>query len=196
MPKMREFVHCLVAIGLILSVSPLGAEETKAVTPEEMYQRYLNLALYNAVTTVVKGGIIMPANWMADGSSFWYAEGAPENTVIYKVDPKANSKKPLFDTKRLRQSLAKLLGHEPPYQGLPFESFSFVDAERSIKFTVEGKELILDLKTYALKTAPQPTDEEKKKAERLVPKTVQAHFGRRCDGIALAGFPVVCRGQG
>ncbi len=177
MPKMREFVYCLVAIGLILSLSPLGAEETKAVTPDEMYQRYLNLALYNGVTTVVKGGIIMPANWMMDGRSFWYAEGAPENTVIYKVDPKANSKKPLFETKRLRQALAKLLGHEPPYQGLPFEGFSFVDAERSTKFTVEGKDLILDLKTYALKQAPQPTDEEKKKAERLVAKPLKHILG-------------------
>ena len=39
---------------------------------------------------------------MADGSRFWYAEGAPDNTVIYKVDPKANTKTPMFDTARLR----------------------------------------------------------------------------------------------
>ena len=37
---------------------------------------------------------------MADASSFWYAEGAPANTVIYKVDPAANTKTPLLDTVR------------------------------------------------------------------------------------------------
>lgn len=52
---------------------------------EAMYNRYLECASY------VKGGSITP-HWMADGSSFWYAEGAPSNTVIWKVDPKANIK--------------------------------------------------------------------------------------------------------
>ena len=136
MPKSRIAGICL-SFSILLALIPIArAQQTGAkVEPEEMYQRYLNLALYGAVPTVIKGGIIMPANWMADGSSFWYAEGAPDNTVIFKVDPRANSKKPLFDTKRLRQSLEKLLGHEPPYQGLPFERFSFIDAERSINFT-------------------------------------------------------------
>ena len=60
-----------------------------------MYYRYLEFPSY------VKGGAIEP-HWMADGSSFWYAEGAPDNTVIYKVDPKANTKTPMFDTARLR----------------------------------------------------------------------------------------------
>jgi len=176
--KSRNAGICLL-ISILLALAPIArAQQTAAkIEPEEMYQRYLNLALNGAVPTVIKGGIIMPANWMADGSSFWYAEGAPENTVIFKVDPRANSKKPLFDTKRLKHSLAKFLGHELPYQGLPFERFSFIDAERSIKFTAEGKDLILDLKTYALKAVPQPTDEEKKKVERFVPKTFKFLLG-------------------
>ncbi len=175
--NLKAIFHFLLVTGIVISVSSLWADDKSSVMPEEMYERYLNLALYNSVPTVIKGGIIMPANWMVDGNSFWYAEGGPENTVFYKVDPKANSKKPLFETKRLRQALAKLLGHEPPHQGLPFEGFSFVDAERSIKFSAEGKDLILDLKTYGLKPAPPPTEEEKKKAERLVARPIKFLLG-------------------
>src|SRR3972149_11601444 len=117
---------------IIFCGPPLLAQQAEAVGPEEMYERYLNLALYNTVPTVIKGGVIMPANWMADGSSFWYAEGSPENTVIFRVDPKANSRKPLFDTARLRRSLAQALGHEGPDQGLPFDRFAFSDGEKRI----------------------------------------------------------------
>ncbi len=120
-----------------------------------MYYRYLEFPSY------VKGGSVEP-HWMADGSSFWYAEGAPANSVIFKVDPRANTKKPLFDTARLREALTALLGHEPPYQGLPFAEFTFVDeSEKAVKFTVEDKEFILQLDTYAITRAPELSEEEK-----------------------------------
>ncbi len=86
----------------------LRAQEAAQSEREAMYYRYLEFASY------VKGGSVEP-HWMADGSSFWYAEGAPANTVIYTVDPKANIKTPLFDTARLREALMPLLRHEPPY---------------------------------------------------------------------------------
>jgi len=103
----------------------------------------------------VKGGSIEP-HWMADGSSFWYAEGAPQNTVIYNVDPKANTKTPLFDTTRLRQALAGVLGSEPPYKGLPFDNFIFLDeGEQAVNFTVEDKEFVLRLDSYAVTSGPR-----------------------------------------
>lgn len=128
---------------------------------EAMYYRYLEFPSY------VKGGSIQP-HWMVDGSSFWYAEGPPGNAVIWKIDPVANTKTPLFDAARLRKVLTPLLGHEPPYQGLPFEEFTFVDqGENAVKFTVEGKEFILQLDTYAVRSAPVLFEDEK---NRLVPQ--------------------------
>ncbi len=103
-----------VVAGLLLSVGLAGAQETAQSEREAMYFRYLDFASY------VTGGSVEP-HWMADGSSFWYAEGAPENTVIYQVDPRANTNVPFFDTVRLRKVLIPLLGDEPPNQGLPFE---------------------------------------------------------------------------
>lgn len=52
-----------------------GAQEPKQSEREAMYRRYLEFPSY------VKGGKIEP-RWMADGNSFWYAEGAPDHTVI------------------------------------------------------------------------------------------------------------------
>ena len=98
---------------------------------------------------------------MADGSSFWYAEGAPDDTVIYKVDPEASTKTPLFDTARLRQALTALLGDEPPNKGLPFEEFTFVDeSETAVSFTVKDKVLVLKFDTYAIAPAPPVSEEE------------------------------------
>ena len=82
--RVRWFI--ILVIGLLV-IAPMGrAQETKQSEREAMYYRYLEFPSY------VKGGSITP-HWMADGSSFWYAEGAPENTIIYKVDSKVNAKR-------------------------------------------------------------------------------------------------------
>ena len=46
-----------------------------------------------AVASHVKGGSVAP-HWMADGNSFWYAEQRPGGTVVWKVDPVANTTSP------------------------------------------------------------------------------------------------------
>lgn len=138
-------------------------DSTHRAEREAMAARYRNFRSY------VKGGSVQ-AHWMSDGSSFWYSEGAPDNTVIYKVDPKANTKVPLFDVARLRKALIPLLGHEPPFQGLPFDEFTFADLEKAVKFTVEKKTFILQFDTYTITAAPSIPDEEKK---RWIPREVR-----------------------
>ena len=160
-PKRTMFVF--VVVGLAVIAPGVHAQEAERSEREAMYYRYLEFPSY------VKGGSIT-LHWMADGWSFWYAEGAPVNTVVWKVDPRANTKTPLFDTARLRRALTPLLGHEPPYQGLSFEEFTFVDGEKTVKFTVENKEFILQLDTYAITRTPALSEEEKR---RLVPKVVR-----------------------
>jgi len=127
MPRGRPLASMLLVAGLAVGISFAFAQENKQAEREAMYYRYMEFASY------VKGGSIQP-HWMADGSSFWYAEGAPANTVIWKVDPKANTKAPLFDTARLRQALTPLLGHGPEGSGVPFREFEFLGGEKAARF--------------------------------------------------------------
>ena len=81
---MKRAFFLMVLLGLAV-IAPLArAQQAEQSEREAMYYRYLEFASY------VKGGSIQP-HWLADGSSFWYAENAPANTVIYKVDPRANT---------------------------------------------------------------------------------------------------------
>ena len=174
-PKATMFVILDVALFIIAPFS--SAQDTKQAEREAMYYRYLEFA------SSFKGGTITP-HWMADGNSFWYAEGAPTNTVIWKVDPKTNTKTRLFDNVRLRKALTQVLVTEPPYQGLPFEEFTFVDkGETAIKFTVEKKEFILQLDSYAISQAPALSTNEK---SLLLPQLLsKGGYGKRFDVMEI-----------
>ncbi len=154
-------VFVFLVMGIVVTPPLVCAQEAELSEQEAMYYRYLEFPSY------VKGGSVEP-HWMADGSSLWYAEGTPENTVIYKVDPAGNTKAPLFDTARLRRTLTEVLGHEPPYEGLPFAEFRFLDGEEAVRFSVENKEFVLHLATYTITPAPAVSEEEK---SRMTPQT-------------------------
>jgi len=98
----------------------------------------------------------LQANWMADGKSFWYVEGAPAETKILKVDPAENTVEPLIDSDRLRNALTPVLGHEPPYKGLPFETFLFLDDEKAIRFELEKRSFRVDLNSYSVTELERP----------------------------------------
>jgi len=154
----------ILVLSVTLILPSAFAQNTKTAEREAMFYKYMGFA------GMVKGGLI-EAHWMADGNSFWYAEGEPDNTAIYKIDPVANTKEPLFDTERLRDALTPLLGHEPPYKGLPFATFSFLDqSETAIKFNVEKREFICSFDDFSIKPAPVLSEAEK---ERMIPRFVR-----------------------
>ena len=63
----RETIFILI-VSLVVIASSIRAQETEQSEREAMYYHYLEFASY------VKDGSIEP-HWMADGNSFWYAEG-------------------------------------------------------------------------------------------------------------------------
>src|SRR3989442_13651230 len=105
---------------------------------------------------MVRGGAIEP-HWLADGSSFWFAKGSPDAIVIYKVDPISGSKTALFYGNRLRASLSGVLGHEPPFRGLPFDRFTFEPGERAARFPVDGREFRSGIPTASGNPRALPT---------------------------------------
>ena len=172
-------------LALLSAVVPATAAAQESLDPErdEMYARYM------AIPSLIEGGVICPdagplgaaacaVNWMADGQSFWFAEGQPDQTVIQRTDPAAGVTEPLFDTERLREALTPALGHEPPYAGLPFDSFTFAgegagQGESIVRFTVEDRGFELDLDNYTV--TPRPAAESEA-AARAAPRVVREGF--------------------
>ena len=160
---MFRLTSIAVAIFLLTASTNLYSDESKRVS---MYRKYLDFSSH------VKGGRV-EANWMADGSSFWYADDKEE--VLWKVDPSTASRTPLFDNERLKASLEKALTDRQPGRGLPFDKFDFVDgSQSSVRLEIGERSFILDLTTYDLQPAKSAIDEA---ASRLrMPKEVLLKF--------------------
>ena len=97
---------------------------------------------------LVVGGNITPS-WMRDGKSFWFADGARENTVILRVDGDTGEVGPLFNVARTRRALAELLGRSLPCKGLPFDSIAELDGGR-YRFSFEGRAYTLTLPAHSI----------------------------------------------
>ena len=138
----------LLVFELSGDIPPLYAEQDPSIR-ERIYSQCLHFS------SLVHGGTVQ-AHWMADGSTFWYAEGAPDEVTIYKVN-RDGSKSPLFDVSRLRHSLSPLLGKELPGKGLPFQNFSFV-SEKQVDFAAGGEHFTLNLDTYEVKKRQTAAD--------------------------------------
>lgn len=136
--RRTRIVLCALVLAAALS-GPVVAQTADA-DRDAMWGRYLGIA------ALVADGTIEP-HWLPDGDSFWFARGAPDRTVVTLVDPAAGAREPMFDPEEVRSALAETLGHEPPYEGLPFDTFDFAPAadgpgldSNRIRFVVENRE--------------------------------------------------------
>ena len=63
--------YSVISVCLTLLAACICVQAETQSEREAMYYKYLDFPKY------VEGGKVEP-HWMADGNSFWYAEGAPE----------------------------------------------------------------------------------------------------------------------
>ena len=126
-----------------LLLAPAAAETQSPFPPEResVYRELLDFA------SLIENASLEP-HWMADGRSFWYVEGAPAQTAIWVIDGARPEPTPLLNADRLRDALTAVLGHEPPYRGIPFERFDFLDDETAIRFELEERAFRMALDTY------------------------------------------------
>lgn len=99
--------------------------------PDEVFEAYLTRLDY------VSGGD-GDANWTPDGKALWFAEGTPDHTSIQRIDLEQWGTTPLLDVATLRAALREATGFEPPFQGLPFDSFTSAK-EGCVDFSYQGK---------------------------------------------------------
>lgn len=127
---------------------------------DQLFASYLNFP------DLVRGGAATP-HWLADETRFWYAQGEPDARVVYVVDPQAGTHEPLFDVERLRAALADHLGHQAPSAGVPFADFAYDEASGRVSFELEGRELTLDLASYAISQPLFPRTPAERERDRV-----------------------------
>ncbi|MFN0181539.1 MAG: DPP IV N-terminal domain-containing protein [Gemmatimonadales bacterium] len=170
-------------LGVLLVIGAWSASPATSQSGQDPRES-LFARLYD-LGAMVRGGSVTP-RWLADGSSFWYPDSAPARTVMWRVDPRSNTVTPFFDLQRLRRSVAAALGHEAPYQGVPFATFTVDRGARTARFALEGREWFLDLDTYQVTPAPTRTAIE---SDRVTPRRVRVGFPATAPDVFEIGDP-------
>ncbi|MEQ8764825.1 MAG: prolyl oligopeptidase family serine peptidase [Planctomycetota bacterium] len=133
--------------------------------PPDAAERIAAFSRYPQVRQLAQKGILEP-KWLGESDRLWWIEGAPDETVVFVVDAEAGKQEPLLDTKKVREQLEKHLGHEPPYQGLPFSELKSAD-ETSVTFEVEGRTFRCLLESGRVSPAPSGEQSEREKPRKL-----------------------------
>ncbi len=119
------------AASLVLGAASAGAQGTAAD-----YDRALGLRERWQYLTE---NLPDPAVWIENTSRFHYRKTVRGGFQFVVVDAETRQKRPAFDHERLAAGLSKLLGEPVTALRLPFASFRFVDAERSIEMNSSGR---------------------------------------------------------
>ncbi len=170
-PQSRSNARCNISpsslpLLALIMLAGWGDGTAAQEIPEDRFARFRQ---HMAFPSLVKGGMVS-ARWLGDGQSFWYADGAPANTEIFRVDPVQGTREPLFNTERLRAALASVLGHTPPYDGLPFSDMTLDETASAAEFEVEGRRFRIDLDSYGIEEIAARSPAE---VARTTPQTVE-----------------------
>jgi dipeptidyl aminopeptidase/acylaminoacyl peptidase len=151
----------LLTLVLGFSLPASAAAPPSGVDRDAMFLAYLGSG------ALIRGGSVEP-HWLADGRRFWYVTETKEGPLVWIVDPRANTKRPLFDTPRLLQALRARLGKKLP-AAVTLGDLVFLEAENKVRFNFAGKTWLLDLADNALAETAEP---QKKDIPRLIRKAV------------------------
>ena len=88
--------------------------------------------------------------WIGKTDSFWYSFRTSAGTNYYRVNPKANSREPLFDQAKLAASLSELVQKPLESMQLPITRGSMNDEGTKFKFVAEEFQYEYDLPSEKL----------------------------------------------
>jgi len=143
------------ALLLCVIITTVAAQENKTISSAtyELAESRLN---YNTEPLVDNNFNGRP-NWLP-GDRFWYHLLTSRGSEFILVNPANASRSMAFDQEKLAAALSIASGKTYTAWNLPFQSFSFTEDERSIRFQANGKSWISSLQTYSCTadTAPVP----------------------------------------
>ena len=120
----------LVLAGATLAPLPALAQGTIAD-----YQRAMTL---REKYTGKAYNIAEAPRWIEQTSRFYYRRSVKGGNEWILVDGGTREKRPAFDHARLAEAIAKATSRKATALELPFTTFTFIDNERSIEFTLGG----------------------------------------------------------
>ena len=122
--------RALFAIVAVLAASPVLAQGTQAD-----YDRALGLRKKYEEAV---GNVTEAPRWIARSHKAYYGRTVKGGHDFILVDADAKTKNPAFDHAKVAASMSSATGKTYAALTLPFNTFEFVDSERSIQFVAES----------------------------------------------------------
>ena len=139
-------------VTLFAAAAMRGAAQTPSVAsalPSVRYDRAEQLLTWNS-TRLVTGDEVQ-AQWMRDGSRFWYRNKVRQGAEFVLVDPVRGARDLLFDNAKLAAAISTAADTSIDPTKLPFRTFRFAkdgDDERNIEFRFGKRRLSCDIGAY------------------------------------------------
>ena len=113
-----------------------------------------------------------------DDGRFWYRNAVPGGHEFIMVNPEQRTRERAFDHERLTRGIGTLTGDSYPPLELPFSTFRFIQNGGAIQFTLDGQELVCELRAYTCQKGLGRADAPNPMVARFSP-TVTSPNGTR-----------------
>jgi dipeptidyl-peptidase 4 len=150
----RILRKCCIAIAFLFFV----AFQVKGQGTLEDYQRAQKFLPGNARHLFTSGDIT--PHWIEKTDRFWYRSTGPKGSEFILVDAEQNTSNPAFDHARLAEALSHAAKQSYDAGKLPFDTFTFIDKGKGIRFEIESGQWTCNLDTYECKRGEQPAASE------------------------------------
>jgi len=115
-------------ITCVLAASPVSAQGTMAD-----YQRAMTLrSRYDGLAL----NVVDERQWIRNTNRFWYRRTAKGGHEFILVDADAKTKQPAFDHGKMADALSSVSGGKYTAVTLPFSTFTFIENDRAIQFSI------------------------------------------------------------
>lgn len=166
---MRVFgIGCLALIFLITTNEAFCAETTPV--------HKANYELAEKWTSAKVGKLVfsqsVSPHWLESGDKFWYEYQTSQVRKFMLVDPRAKTKKPLFDNAKMAAQLTRITLFPYDAQHLPIRTIKFLKKDTVIQFEIEYPKDAAVRVGDAFKTV-QEVSEEKKTKDDMTDKSKQ-----------------------
>lgn len=125
-------------------------------TPAEMLQRYHNIPLRDSITRKTVFGHNVDANWLPDGTSFWYVKAARDSTkTFYLVNAVNGKKKVITDAAKIAQlsktkTASVSVRHHEPSRWESFATDSISPDKQWVATSINGNVYVRSLRDNSL----------------------------------------------